>query len=427
MYLANKDKVIAIVIESLVAGGAERICIDIVKCLYHANYRVELVLFVFKGELLTQLPTGINIHVVGKKRVTTSKSIKNTVHHLSVNWVCLDSKEKITYSEFFSHVVANWPFRWLNKFPHRSSYLVRNANGFAAYLTQRKPDCVFAMKIRGIFTTLIGREISGNSVPIIWSAHGPITYDLRCQLRNFKELLHKADWTHTVSKRLKQEFGEQNLFSINKVTAIYNFVDSQRVLRLAEMPSGHPWLDQKKELKHRIILSVGRLHEQKNYTLLIQSFARLSFIENLRLVILGEGPLRHALQYQVNKFNLSNIVSMPGWVANPYAFMSRADVFVMSSNWEGFPMVIIEALTCECRVVSTDCDTGPKEALDNGRFGTLVPLNDPVALSAAINNALDSGPTPQQLSDRALQFRPERFLMQFDQMIGDAISAQLNY
>ena len=277
------------------------------------------------------------------------------------------------------------------------------------------------MKIRGIFTTLISREITGNSVPIIWSTHGPITYDLHCQLRNFKELLHKLDLTHTVSKRLKQEFGEQNLFSINKVTVIYNFVDGQRVLRLAEMPSGYPWLDRKKELEHRIILSVGCLHEQKNYTFLIQSFARLSFIENLKLVILGEGPLRHALQYQVNKFNLSNIVSMLGWVANPYAFISRADVFVMSSNCEGFPMELIEALACGCRIVSTDCVSGPREVLDNGRFGSLVPVNNEETLSDAISNALVSVPDREKLVNRALEFSPEHFLVQFDRLIGDAI------
>ena len=407
-------------------GGTQRICIDILKYMVHANYRVDLVLFSLTGELLEQIPRGINIHVVGKKIDMPNKSIECLVGHLNVNWACPSLKNKISFSDFCNHVVINWPFRLLKKFPHRRSDFVRNAHGFATYLTQNEPDCVFAMEIREAFATLIGRELCGKGNPIIWSVHNPITAGLGSQLKNFKELIHKASWVHTVSSRLKEEICDQILFPSSRVSVIYNFVDSRRVLNLARKSCGHPWLDRKEKFGHKIILTVGRLQAQKNFKFLIQSFARLRRHENLKLVIIGEGALRHTLQSQIDEHKLSDRVSMPGWTANPYAFMSRADVFVMSSNWEGFPMVLIEALACGCRIVSTDCVSGPSEVLDNGRFGRLVPANDEDAMSEAINNALVSDSDREQLVNRALEFSPENFLVQFDRLIGDTIATSRN-
>ena len=422
MHLSNTNKLIAIVIGSLGRGGTERICIDILKCLVHANYGVDLVLFKLKGELLAQIPRGVNVHVVGKKNDTPDTSNECLIQHVNVNWVCPRLKDKISYSDFFSYVVVNWPFSLLKKFPHRRSHLVRNAYGFAMYLTQSKPACVFAMKTREIFTALIGREISGTGNPIIWSAHGPITPILRSQLKNFRMLLQKANWAHLVSSRLKDEFREQGIFPANRVSVIHNFIDSQRVLHLASLSSDHPWFDRKKELGHKIILSVGRLENQKNFSLLIRSFSQLSNLRDTKLVILGEGSLRNSLQLLVNDLELTSRVSMPGWTDNPYAFMSRADVFVLSSIWEGFGIVFIEALSCGCKVISTDCPTGPREVLGHGRFGTLVPVNDEQAMSNAISDALEEVDYDRELLvNRALEFSPEKFLVQFEQMIGKVI------
>ena len=192
-------------------------------------------------------------------------------------------------------------------------------------------------------------------------------------------------------------------------------------MNLSSLPTSHPWLDRKGELGHKVILAVGRLAVEKNFEILIRSFARLRHLENLKLVILG-GELRQALQSQINDNGLSDVISMPGWTANPYAFMSRADVYVMSSNWEGFPMVLIEALVCGCKIVSTDCVSGPREALDHGRFGILVPVDDEEAMSDAISNALDSVADREKLISRALEFSPKNFLVQFDQLVGEAIA-----
>ncbi len=421
MHLTNTDKLVAIVIGSLGGGGRERICVDIVKCLVLANYRVDLVLFKLAGELLRQIPRGVNVHVIGKKN-GLDKSIESTVQHVNVNWMCPGLRNKISFSDFFNYVLVNWPYRLLKKFPHPRRQIVFNAYGFSRYLIQNKPDCVFAMHIPEIFVVLIGKEISGLECPIIWSVHGRITPIARSRSKNFKTLIQKANWVHSVSIRLKQDICEQSCFPANRVTVIYNFLDSQRVLQLASSPTNHPWFDRKEAFGHKIILAVGRLIMVKNFELLIRSFTRLKQHENLKLVILGGGGLRHSLQSQVNENGLSHVVSMPGWTLNPYAFIRCADVFVLSSKWEGFPMVLIEALACGCKVVSTNCSTSPKQILDHGRFGGLVPVDDEEAMSDAINNALASVRDREQLVNRALEFSPENFLIQFDQLIGDAIA-----
>ena len=287
MHLTNSEKLIAIVIGSMVGGGRERISIDIVKYLIHANYRVELVLFELKGELLDQVPRGVEVYVVGKKKGLLDETIEYSIQHTNVKWMYPNLRHKIPYSDFFNHVLTNWPYKLLKKFPHRRKQLVCNAYGFSMYLTKNKPDCVLAVHIPEIFATLIGREICGLKTPIIFSVHGQITPKFGSRSKKFAKLLKKANWAHSVSNGLKEEICKQSIFPANRVSVIYNFVDSQRVLHLAKLPTSHPWFDRKKAFGHKIILSVGRLHPDKNFKLLIRSFARLKHLGNLKLVILG--------------------------------------------------------------------------------------------------------------------------------------------
>ena len=414
-----------IILESLVGGGAERLCIEISKLLLVANYEVDLVLLEFKGELLNQIPKGVRLYVISKPRKTPAKIVECNVPATEINWLLPDSKSLIGYSDFFRYVVPNWPFGLKRILSRRDRY-VRYAYGFGVYLYHNEPTFAFAMMHHACFSVLVGREIGGHNVPVICSLHNSLKSPAVPPLQIYRGLLHKSDWVHTVSREMKIEFSELNLYPSDKTTAIYNFLDSSRVQRLARLPSGHPWLDRKEAFGYKVILAVGRLHVQKNFELLLRSFARLKSLGNLKLVILGEGALRHTLQSQIDKHHLIDKVSMPGWTTNPYAFMRRADVFVMSSRWEGFPMVLIEALACGCKIVSTDCVSGPREALDNGQFGDLVPVDDEKAMSDAITNALDSVPDREKLINRALEFSPQNFLVQFDRLIADAIATNRN-
>ena len=143
---------------------------------------------------------------------------------------------------------------------------------------------------------------------------------------------------------------------------------------------------------------------QKNYPILLRAVARLRADRPVRLIILVEGSQRSALEAQVREMGLESCVSMPGFVTNPIAHMARANALVLSSAWEGLPGVLIEAMGAGCPVVATDCPSGPREILENGRYGPLVPVDDDAALATAIASVLDKPPASALLKQRADAF-----------------------
>jgi glycosyltransferase involved in cell wall biosynthesis len=137
-------------------------------------------------------------------------------------------------------------------------------------------------------------------------------------------------------------------------------------------------------------------------------------------MILGDGEDRPELQTLVQELGLEEAVALPGFVDNPYKFMKRADVFVLSSKWEGLPTVLIEALACGCPVVSTDCPSGPAEILEGGRWGPLVPVGDAGSLAKAILQVLERPLNRELLQKRGLEFTVERAVQQYlELLVGD--------
>jgi len=173
------------------------------------------------------------------------------------------------------------------------------------------------------------------------------------------------------------------------------------VLLQAQAEVDHPWLA---ERSVPVILGVGRLTRQKDFPSLIRAFAQIVRERPARLIILGEGNDRVILQALVAKLGLADRVDLPGYVVNPFAFMARADLFVLSSAWEGSPNVLIQALSVGCPVVATDCPEGPREILRDGSVAPLVKVGDVVGMAAAIRIVLDSPP-----DRRALQLAAEPF------------------
>ena len=135
-----------------------------------------------------------------------------------------------------------------------------------------------------------------------------------------------------------------------------------------------------------------------------RAFARLRARHPARLLILGEGNQRPALEALARELGIAADLRLAGFVPNPLAYLRRARLFVLSSAWEGLPTVLIEALACGCPVVSTDCPSGPAEILDSGRWGGLVPVGDVEALTAAIETALAADVDRQALERRGLDF-----------------------
>ncbi|WP_417910629.1 glycosyltransferase [Candidatus Electronema sp. PJ] len=154
------------------------------------------------------------------------------------------------------------------------------------------------------------------------------------------------------------------------------------------------------------ILTVGSLKAQKNQALLIRAFAQAFAQSNADLLILGEGQLRHDLEALAAQEGVSNKVHLPGFFSDPTPFYQTADLFVLSSDYEGLPTVLIEALACGLPVVATQCPAGPAEILDNGRWGCLVPVGNVAALAAAMLKALSRPHDREALQRRAATFSP---------------------
>jgi glycosyltransferase involved in cell wall biosynthesis len=203
----------------------------------------------------------------------------------------------------------------------------------------------------------------------------------------------------------------------NRITTIFNAVDVNRIRELASAPITDAWFA---EGAPPVLLAVGRLAPQKDYGTLLRAFALVRSHCGLRLVILGEGPERDRLQDEATALGIAADVKMPGAVANPFPYMATARLFVMSSAWEGLPNVLMEALACGCPIVSTDCLSGPREILDGGSFGELVPVGDHTALAEAILRALASSVDRSRLQARAQSFSVDRVADRYFDVLFDA-------
>lgn len=177
----------------------------------------------------------------------------------------------------------------------------------------------------------------------------------------------------------------------DRIRTVHNPIVTPTLRALADAPLDHPWF---RPGEPPVALAVGRLSPQKDFPNLLQAFARLRRRRPARLVILGEGAERKRLEALVGELGVRDDVALPGFVANPYAYMRRAGAFVLSSRFEGLPSVLIEALYCGAPLVATDCPSGPREILEGGRWGALVPVGDSEALATAIEAAL-AGEAPR--------------------------------
>lgn len=185
------------------------------------------------------------------------------------------------------------------------------------------------------------------------------------------------------------------------IPVINNPVDIDTVHRRMRETPAHPWLADKSA---PTLLAVGRLVNQKDFPTLLQAFAALRRTTDARLVILGEGPDRAQLEAQVKSLDLQQSVALPGFDGNPFSAMHAADLFVLSSRWEGFANVVAESLACGTPVVSTDCPSGPAEILAGGDYGKLVPVGDVDALTSAMRQALAEPRQSERLMERANAF-----------------------
>jgi glycosyltransferase involved in cell wall biosynthesis len=282
-----------------------------------------------------------------------------------------------------------------------------------AYLRRARPDVLLStLHHTAVVAALARRFAGGPTVLFVREANTPSArqlsaIDLKARItrRAMRWAYATADGVIAVSEGVAEDLRRHRGVPDHKLWTLYNPVVTPDVpVRAAEDP-GHPWLGSEGP---PVVLGVGSLQPRKGFTTLLTAFARLREDREARLIVLGEGPQRTELEARARELGVADDVDFPGFVVNPFAFMSRADVFVLSSEREGLPGVLIQALACGCPVVATDCPSGPREILEGGRHGELVPVGDAAAMCSAINRTLDAHPEPQNLVARAARFASDR-------------------
>lgn len=266
---------------------------------------------------------------------------------------------------------------------------------FDRMLARERPDCVVSHLLLANFLTL--RSGPDPDIFKVLCIHNTLRDDqVRVEYR--EPSLGSMDAIVAVSETIGGIFRAR--FGAEKVRVIHNPHDLDRIRELAEAPLHHPWFS---EDAPPVVVGIGRLCRQKNFSLLVDAVADLNAPreEPVRLVLLGEGPCRRRLERRIRKRGQQDHMLLMGWCANPFRFLARADLFALSSDWEGLPNTLIEAMACGVPVVSTDCESGPREILQDGRCGLLVPCRDRRGLAEAIAASLDAPAAAATMRDRA--------------------------
>ncbi|MCD6154739.1 MAG: glycosyltransferase [Candidatus Verstraetearchaeota archaeon] len=305
------------------------------------------------------------------------------------------------------HVVSLEARNWLEAFPRLRRYLL-----------DARPTAILAQDNRAGILAMLARKSTNVSTRVIVTIHDTLSQRWsetsiwkKKFARNFvRPFLLKADAVVAVSREAAEDLVSLIRLPRNHVKVIYNPVLSDGIFDKAKEEPQLPWFGSKDP---PVILGVGRLCKQKDFETLLKAFALVRQKLEAKLVILGEGEMRHELEKLARELSIEHDVMMPGVVKNPFPYISRAAVFVLSSRHEGLPTVLIEALALGTPIVSTNCPSGPAEILENGRWGRLVPPGDPQAMAEAIVERLGEPrrPVPHEAWTRfTIEESVERYL-----------------
>ncbi|MTI80518.1 MAG: glycosyltransferase [Firmicutes bacterium] len=325
---------------ALDGGGAERATVNLIREFINRGLNVDLILSRAEGVYLKEIPNKCSIINLSSKRVSTSLP------------------------------------------------------ALTRYLQQERPNVMISGLNHANIIAVLAKQLAGVNTEIIVVEHG-IYYKYFEDIKSFKRIIltyltrrtySKANKIIAVSKGVAN--GIKNILSQNQmknVSVIYNPIVDKSLLSKAKQGIDEHWLQ---EPGFSYIVSVGRLTKAKDYGTLLKAFSIVRSKMKCRLLILGEGEERNDLVNLASELGIKSDLLMPGFVENPYKYISIADVFVMSSRWEGFGNVIVEAMACGVPVISTDCPYGPAEIIDDGKTGILTPVGDVQALSNNIYKLL---------------------------------------
>jgi glycosyltransferase involved in cell wall biosynthesis len=275
----------------------------------------------------------------------------------------------------------------------------------ARYLHRYRPQAMILHRRKTLALALTARRLTRSSVQLYAVMHNliisPETRNPKRKLRKEGRLLGQMDGIGAVSACLADETASVYGLARDRIDVLPNPVVTDELLAKAQAKPDHPWLAPDSV---PLILGAGRLDAQKDFATLIKAFARVREDRPCRLLIAGDGPQRSALETLVNDLALRNDILLPGHLADLPAWMRQAALFVLSSAWEGFGNVLVEAMAIGTPVVSTDCRCGPRQILQNGRWGPLVQVGDDTALARAMVATLDEPPRSESLYEATARY-----------------------
>ena len=349
---------IAILLPDLRGGGAERVMVNLAQEFARLGHRVELVLLRAEGEFLSEARATFSVVTLGVNRFR------------AVPW------------------------------------------SLSRYLRKRKPDVLIANMWPLTAAAVSGRALSRYRCWLVLVEHATLTNQYRSWGRLTRLMMglsiavtyRCADVVAAVSKGVANDTAGLARLPRERVVVVYNPVRKRPPASAKALASVTSLWNC---VVGRRILTVGSLKDQKNHPLLLRAFAKISCPDN-KLMLLGQGDREPILRALAAELGISDRVIFAGFHADPSPFYATADLFVLSSDYEGLPTVLIEALSFGLPVVSTDCPSGPAEILDHGRYGTLVSVGDAAALACAMDEALSRPHDREALKRRARDFDPEK-------------------
>ena len=367
---------ISILLPDLRGGGAERVAVNLANGLVRRGYDVDMVLLTATGEFLSDLLP--EVHVVDLKAPR-------------VRWAVVPVLRYLRRARPAALLACMWPLTAL---------------------------VLFARALAGVRTRVVVAEHT------TWSRsellqRPTVGWQVRTSMHHF---FPKANGIVTVSQGAADDLAQFARLPRQSVRVIYNPVVGDSLLPLPDWPvEPNGWCSG----SHRV-LAVGTLKPIKDYATLLSAFAKLLQHVDARLLILGEGECRQALEEQAKQLGIADKVFLPGFFKDPAPYYQHANLHVLSSTGEGLPTVIIEALAAGTPVVSTDCPSGPSEILCSGKFGQLTPVGDAGALAQAMANSLAGMHDRAALKERAQHFSIEKAVDQYlDLLLPAQDSSQL--
>lgn len=298
---------------------------------------------------------------------------------------------------------------------------VRSAWLIATYIKEQRPDCILAVLSNAKISCLMAAGLT-SAPPIVPVVCNDLAGRSVLDRYRYRLLFSRACFIIAKSEGVANSLTRLAAVPSKKIVTIYNPFAISRIQALMTKNPDHPWM---LDGGPPIVLAVGRLVPAKDYPTLLRAFARVISHRRLRLIILGDGPLRPILRTIAGELGIGYAVDLPGWTTNPFAYMARAALFVLSSRFEGLPAVLIEALACGCPCVSTQC-SGADEILKNGRLGRLVPVGNHAALADAMERILDDPPEKPALRAAAARFSAKTSIQSYHDLITAIVRRRSN-